>query len=205
MLNLIYPVQSPTISQEFGVDNTNHPQRFEFYKLFDNKHPGVDFEVPVGSPVISSYPGIVVRREFHEGMGNVVGARNGNIVILYAHLSEFGVELGQVIGQGDQIGLSGDTGEALTEPHLHFELRNISKKSLKYMVFKPEFNKPIENLTEEFVYTTNNNNTGKTLGALSLKFFGTHDYWDVLRQRNNLNAEKDELILDGLKLVIPNY
>jgi len=81
-----YPVKNTTISQPFGFDNSNHSERGNFYSVFDNKHPGVDFPVSKGTEVYAAFSGIVVRREFHKGMGNVIGVRNGNIVALYAHL-----------------------------------------------------------------------------------------------------------------------
>jgi len=89
-----YPVIGTTISQPFGEDNSNHPIRDNYYTVFDNKHSGVDFPVPVGTDIFASFPGIVVRKEYHVGMGNVIGVRNGNIVAIYAHLSEFCVDLG---------------------------------------------------------------------------------------------------------------
>jgi murein DD-endopeptidase MepM/ murein hydrolase activator NlpD len=83
------------ISQEFGFDNTNHSRRHDFYNHFGKKYPGVDFDTPLGVEVKAAFSGQVMRREFHQGMGKVIGIRNGNIVALYAHLSDFNVKLGQ--------------------------------------------------------------------------------------------------------------
>lgn len=91
---LIYPTEETIIDQPFGLDNSKHPIRKDFYTIFDNKHSGVDFPVVIGSKVYCSYSGVVVRRELHKGMGNVIGIRNGNIVFLYAHLDKFKVKLG---------------------------------------------------------------------------------------------------------------
>ena len=133
------------ILADFGKDFTNDPVRGGYYKLFDNKHPGVDFKTPVGTKVRSAFSGKVVRSEFHEGMGDVVGVRNKNIVALYAHLQKSVVSKGQYLEVGELIGYSGDTGKAVgLVPHLHFELRDLSRHPLKIMVLKPRFGKIIK-------------------------------------------------------------
>ena len=149
---LIYPTKDVVIDQLFGLDNSKHPIKKDFYTNFDNKHSGVDFPVEVGTKVYCSYSGIVVRREFHKGMGNVIGIRNGNIVFLYAHLNMFKVKLGQIIKQRELIGLSGKTGEACPTAHLHFELRDITKPRLKEMILhglKPMVSYPKQALLDQ--------------------------------------------------------
>ncbi|MBD3366300.1 peptidoglycan DD-metalloendopeptidase family protein [candidate division WWE3 bacterium] len=202
-----YPVdveKFPMI-QDFGTDNSEHPIRKDFYKLFDNKHPGVDFATPLKTPVKAAFKGIVVRKEFHKGMGNVLGVRYCNIVALYAHLSEFKASLGEIVDSGQLLGLSGDTGAACTKPHLHFELRDISKSPLKNMVFDPPFGKSLENLQETFVYKVNNKNTKKTLQLLALRYFGNESYWKLLRDFNSLTASPLEVLEQGLEVIIPNF
>ncbi|HEX6977310.1 MAG TPA: M23 family metallopeptidase [Patescibacteria group bacterium] len=205
-MNLMYPVENPDISQPFGEDNTANPKRNSFYTIFDNKHPGVDFKTPVGTTIFAAYPGIVVRREFHEGMGNVIGTRYGNIVILYAHLDKALVKLGQTVKDGDLIGLSGQTGEHCTHPHLHFEMRDITKKNLKEMVFKPEFGKPIKQLKDKFIYKVYNANTQKTLKFLSIRYFGNENYWKKILENNTfLDKDPEKIIPEKTEIVIPNY
>jgi len=68
-LTFDYPLKKPIICHSFGEDNTNDLIKKDFYKLFDNKHPGVDFLTDIGTQIISSFQGIVVRKEFHKGMG----------------------------------------------------------------------------------------------------------------------------------------
>jgi murein DD-endopeptidase MepM/ murein hydrolase activator NlpD len=203
---ILYPVKNPTISQSFGFDNSNHSERGNFYSLFDNKHPGVDFSVSKGTEVFAAFSGIVVRREFHKGMGNVIGVRNGNIVALYAHLSEFAVSLGEIIYAGHLIGLSGETGNACLSLHLHFELRDISKSGLKNMVFNPFFEKECENYRDSFEYVVNNKNTPKTLKTLSLLYFGSEQYSAVIKEKNGMSTlDPDTPLLDGTAITIPNY
>lgn len=200
-----YPVESTIISQHFGVDNTNDPDKGDFYTVFGNKHPGVDFPVQGGTEVLASFPGIVVRNEYHKGMGKVIGIRNGNIVALYAHLRESGVKPGQIVKDRELIGFSGETGAACLTPHLHFELRDITKPNLNDMVFEPIFGKEILQYADSFIYTVNNKNTEKTLGSLSKLYYGTDSYWQKISESNGFAYEKDEVLSDGLSVIIPNY
>ncbi|SRR5258708_983194 len=202
---LKYPVKKVYISQPFGFDNTNHPLRKNFYIVFDHKHPGVDFKTSIGTEIFAAYPGIVVRNEYNKGMGNVIGTRYGNIVILYAHLSKPLAKLGQTIKTGDTIGLSGGTGEHCTHPHLHFELRDITKPTLKEMIFEPEFNYPIKQFKETFTYTVFNENTKKTLKFLALRYFGDENYWKKILEANPKLDNTDKLIENGTKITVPNY
>ncbi len=54
--------------------------------------------------------------------GNYVVVTYGLTTVLTAHLSEISVTKGQVVGNGKQIGKSGNTGQS-TGPHVHVETR----------------------------------------------------------------------------------
>ncbi len=85
-------------------------------------HEGLDFGVPVGSPIISSQTGTVVDVRSSPSYGNLVRVRGADgLETLYAHLSTVGVQPGQQVQQGQQIALSGNTGRS-TGPHLHYEV-----------------------------------------------------------------------------------
>lgn len=204
---LIYPIKKVVIEQPFGLDNSKHPVRKNFYTIFDNKHSGVDFAIPIGTKVYCSYSGIVVRREFHKGMGNVIGIRNGNIIFLYAHLDGFKVKLGQIVRQGEIIAFSGKSGATCPTAHLHFELRDITKTTLKEMVFEPKFNQKLINFKNTFSYIVNNTNTKKSLASLSKLYFGIEKYWNFVRD-NNLNLvkyKKYQILPNEFMVIIPNY
>ena len=202
---LNYPCNNHTVSLDYGHDATNDPLISDFYKVFDNKHPGVDFDLPEGTDVLASFEGIVVRCENHKGMGNTIGIRNGNILALYAHLSEILVKLGEKVKAGSLIGKSGNTGTATTSPHLHFELRDLRFKELKEMVFKPEFEKEIQNYKFTFIYKVNNTSSKKNLVKLATLYFGNPDYKFKIKDENKLKFNtKDELPQD-LEVIIPNY
>lgn len=205
-LTLEYPFRKPVINHPFGEDNTKDPIKKDFYKLFGNKHSGVDFLADIGTQVFASFPGIVVRKEFHQGMGNVLGTRYGNIVILYAHLSKFKVKPGKVVKKGEIIGLSGNSGKATTKPHLHFEMRDITKKELKDMVFNPSFNKEIKQLQKSFVYYVNNKNDPKNFKFLAKRYFGKENYWSKIAKVNpQIKFTSTQIIPQNTQVIIPNY
>ncbi|MGW1712991.1 M23 family metallopeptidase [Streptomyces sp. NPDC002156] len=90
-------------------------------------HTGIDFHASSGTTVHSVGSGTVVEA----GWG---GAYGNNIVIKmidgtytqYGHLSSINVSVGQTVTPGQQIGLSGATGN-VTGAHLHFEARTTAE------------------------------------------------------------------------------
>lgn len=89
-------------------------------------HNGVDFGIPLGTPILASEEGTVV------AVGNqdsycyrgaygkfIVVEHSNNLTTLYAHLSQYIVKKGDAVKRGQVIGYSGKTGYA-TGPHLHF-------------------------------------------------------------------------------------
>jgi len=92
-------------------------------------HNGLDFGVPVGTPVRSTMDGRVVYAGWNDqGYGNLVIVENGAYRTYYAHLSSIPVVVGQQVSAGTVIGLSGNTGNS-TGPHLHYEIR-INQKAI---------------------------------------------------------------------------
>ncbi|WP_151482508.1 LysM peptidoglycan-binding domain-containing M23 family metallopeptidase [Streptomyces albicerus] len=86
-------------------------------------HTGVDFAVPTGTSLKSVGAGTVVSAGWGGAYGNqVVIKLNDGHYAQYAHLSSLSVSAGQSVTGGQQVGLSGATGN-VTGPHLHFEIR----------------------------------------------------------------------------------
>ncbi|MEZ0065400.1 hypothetical protein ABIA32_001396 [Streptacidiphilus sp. MAP12-20] len=83
-------------------------------------HTGIDFPVPVGTPV-HAVTGGTIATEWNPFYGYMVKltAPDGTVT-WYCHLSSYRVRSGQV-KMGDIIAYSGDTGNS-TGPHLHFEV-----------------------------------------------------------------------------------
>lgn len=97
------------------------------------RHGGMDFGIPVGTPVQAANAGTVVASEDLRGnqnggyrsYGRYVVVDHGGVSTLYAHLSNRNARVGQRVGSGSVIGMSGNTGNS-TGPHLHFETRGAS-------------------------------------------------------------------------------
>lgn len=86
-------------------------------------HAGLDFKGPLGAPIYAAAKGTVAFAGRKQGYGNCVEINHGNgLMTRYAHMSRFGVVIGQAVGAGDAIGAIGSTGRS-TGPHLHFEVR----------------------------------------------------------------------------------
>lgn len=86
-------------------------------------HTGVDFVVPTGTTIKSVAAGTVVSAGWGGAYGNQVVIQHADgQYSQYAHLSSLSVSAGQTVTEGQQLGLSGATGN-VTGPHLHFEIR----------------------------------------------------------------------------------
>lgn len=86
----------------------------------DGTHNGVDYGLPVGTTILASEAGEVIRADMDSsGYGLHVRVKNANGGgFMYCHLSKISVNVGQKINEGDRVGLSGNTGWS-TGPHLH--------------------------------------------------------------------------------------
>jgi len=86
-------------------------------------HTGLDIAVNTGTEVKAMADGVVILSERESAYGNLIKIDHGDgVETWYAHLSKRKVALGDVVKQGDVIGLSGNTGRS-TGPHLHVEVR----------------------------------------------------------------------------------
>jgi murein DD-endopeptidase MepM/ murein hydrolase activator NlpD len=88
-------------------------------------HNAVDLANSLGSPILAAASGVVRVAKtggYNFGYGNyiIITHPNGTETV-YGHLLRVGVEVGQSVSQGQQIGLLGSTGDS-TGPHVHFEI-----------------------------------------------------------------------------------
>ncbi|WP_075810703.1 phage tail spike protein [Clostridium perfringens] len=126
------PIESSnfkTINNDYGtgwiipVSNGHVTATFPYYPS-GAPHSGIDFGVPIGTPVRASKSGKVIkRRELTTSYGKYLFIDHGSgLVTIYAHNSELLVNEGDTVKAGQVIARSGNTGNS-SGPHCHWELR----------------------------------------------------------------------------------
>ena len=120
--SLIRAFQRYPSTRQFRVSSNFNPARLHPVTGRVAPHNGIDFAMPIGTPVLSIGDGVVTRVQSHPFAGKYVEIQHGsNHVTRYMHLDRFLVKRGQSVARGQRIALSGNTGRS-TGPHLHFEL-----------------------------------------------------------------------------------
>ena len=126
---MIYPVANYTgISDDFGLRSD------PFSNTGSYMHWGIDFPAPAGTPIRAANSGEVIIASAplqgstygwaNNGFGNYISIlRKDGLVVMYAHLKNVYVSVGQYVSQGEVIGEVGSTGYS-TGPHLHFQTRS---------------------------------------------------------------------------------
>ncbi|MFC0323041.1 murein DD-endopeptidase MepM [Gallibacterium melopsittaci] len=112
-----YPTQ-----RQYRVSSSFNPRRKNPVTGRVAPHKGVDFSMPVGTPVIAPADGVVMKVSYQAGgAGRYIMLRHGReYQTVYMHLSKPLVKPGQSVKKGQRIALSGNTGRS-TGPHLHYE------------------------------------------------------------------------------------
>ncbi|MCR5789752.1 MAG: M23 family metallopeptidase [Lachnospiraceae bacterium] len=111
----IKPISGGRMSSGFG-------RRKAPKKGASTYHKGIDWATPIGTSVVASSGGTVVRAGWGAGYGYCVYIQHPNgMMTRYGHLKNVLVKSGQTVRQGERIALSGNTGVS-TGPHLHFEI-----------------------------------------------------------------------------------
>ena len=117
------PINGARLSSPFGV--RKHP-----ILGFNKKHLGTDFAAPLGTPIMASGTGTIVKAQWCGGGGNCIKIKhNSTYSTIYAHLIKFasGIKSKTKVKQGQIIGYVGSTGLS-TGPHLHYEIIVNGKK-----------------------------------------------------------------------------
>ena len=117
------PVEEGELSATgFGMPIKNYVISSPFGNRGGEFHRGLDMAAAQGEPIYASKAGTVTTAEFHSSWGNyVVISHEGGLSTLYAHQSQYVVQPGDQVEQGQIIGYVGSTGNS-TGSHLHFEV-----------------------------------------------------------------------------------
>jgi murein DD-endopeptidase MepM/ murein hydrolase activator NlpD len=96
--------------------------RLDPFTRLPSLHEGIDFVAPVGTPVLATAAGVVLRAEYSGAYGQMVEiAHADEFVTRYAHLHSLHVKVGDRVAQHASVGSLGNTGRS-TGPHLHYEV-----------------------------------------------------------------------------------
>ena len=91
-------------------------------EIISENHQGIDIGVDEGTSIVAAMEGKVTVVSNEGDYGTHVKIVNQDITTIYAHCSKILVKEGETVKKGQQIALSGNTGNT-TGPHLHFEIR----------------------------------------------------------------------------------
>ncbi len=110
-------VASGEMTSPFGM-------RYHPILHYARMHTGVDWGAPIGTPILATGNGVIIKAEFTSGYGRHIEIQHANgYVTTYSHMSGFarGMVPGVHVTQGQVIGYLGQSGLA-TGPHLHYEV-----------------------------------------------------------------------------------
>lgn len=85
-------------------------------------HFGIDFAVSAGSPISAAQGGLVIFADFTIDDGHKIIIQHKDFITVYKHCSSLTKDERDIVVQGELIGLSGNSGNNTTGPHLHFEI-----------------------------------------------------------------------------------
>lgn len=110
------------LSSGYGKRNISYDKASKF-------HTGVDFAMPIGTPVFAPADGYVkFVRKSDKGNGNFLLLQHSwGFTTSYSHLDSFNVKEGDWVSKNSIIAFSGNTGYS-TGPHLHYEIKQRGRR-----------------------------------------------------------------------------
>ena len=125
------PVEYKGVTSKFGYRMHPTLNRKEF-------HRGTDMRAKMKTPVYATADGIVEWAGYHKGSGYgklIILQHNYGFKTYFGHLNKIVIKSSQFVKKGDLIGYSGNSGMS-NGPHLHYEVRFISRSVNPYWFIK---------------------------------------------------------------------
>ena len=121
---LVCPIAGAQIIQKFGPTSFQLEPAYDGYLHF---HTGVDIIAGYGTPIAAAAGGRVTAVGPADYFGIRVEVTDSyGLVEIYAHMSVVTVNIGQLVQQGDKVGLVGSTGLSIgSHLHLQFEVGGV--------------------------------------------------------------------------------
>ncbi len=158
------PIKFGRISSRYSMSR--------YVRIYGRRKPhlGTDFAAPVGTPIMTTANGVVVKSSYTRGNGNYVKVKHNSIYSTqYLHMQKRAVKVGDVVKQGQVIGYIGMTGHT-TGPHVCYRFWKNGKQvdalheklpdakpmpdSIKIRYF--EFIKPLKRKLDSIPYPAEN-------------------------------------------------
>jgi len=122
----------------------NLKRRIAYYGNRIKPHRGTDFAANVGTPILATANGMVIKSSYTKGNGNYVTIKHNNIYrTQYLHMKRRKVKVGEFVTQGQVIGWVGMTGYT-SGPHVCYRFWKNSRQVDPFRQKLPEA-KPISN------------------------------------------------------------
>lgn len=122
----------------------NLKRRISYYGNRVRPHKGTDFGASVGTSILATANGVVVKASYTKGNGNYVTIKHNNTYSTqYLHMKRRKVKRGQTVKQGDVIGWVGMTGNT-SGPHVCYRFWKNGRQVDPFKQKLPEA-KPISN------------------------------------------------------------
>ena len=146
----VYASFSPQIdlSQGFimpleGRKTSLYGHRRFFNDVPRSPHSGLDIAAPTGTPIVAPGPGkVALKGDFYFNGKTILLDHGQGLITMYCHMSEYMVEEGEFIDQGQMLGLVGSTGRS-TGPHLHWSV-SLNNFRIDPLEFLPAVNEALK-------------------------------------------------------------
>ena len=139
------PIKFGRVSSRYNLR-----RRIAYYGNRIRPHKGTDFAAPIGTPILSTANGVIVKSSYTRANGRYVTVKHNNTYSTqYLHMQKSNVRVGQQVEQGDVIGWVGMTGNT-SGPHVCYRFW---KNGLQVDPFKqklPEAKPVSESLKKQY-------------------------------------------------------